>query len=78
MLDSGSNSLYLAIKLLDLPAGSEIILPTFTWIACATAVVLNNCKPVFADVDIETQNITLDHITTIIALVLSVILSLIA
>lgn len=66
MLDSGSNSLYLAVKLLDLPAGSEVILPTFTWISCATAVVLNNCKPVFADIDLETQNITADNIAPII------------
>jgi len=66
MLDSGSNSLYLAIKLLDLPAGSEIILPTFTWISCATAIVLNNCKPVFADIDLETQNITAETIASMI------------
>lgn len=62
MLDSGSNSIYLAVKLLDLPPGSEIILPTFTWISCATAIVLNNCRPVFADIDIETQNITAETI----------------
>ena len=62
MLDSGSNSLYLAVKLLDLPPGSEIILPAFTWISCATAVVLNNCKPVFADIDLDTQNISSETI----------------
>ncbi|MFA5014475.1 MAG: DegT/DnrJ/EryC1/StrS family aminotransferase [Actinomycetota bacterium] len=66
MLDSGSNSIYLAIKLLDLPAGSEIILPTLTWISCATAVVLNGCKPVFADIDLETQNITAETIAPMI------------
>lgn len=66
MLDSGSNSLYLAMKLLGLPPGSEIILPTFTWISCATAVILNNCKPVFADIDLETQNITADTIAPVI------------
>ncbi len=58
MLDSGSNSLYLAVKLLNFPPGSEIILPAFTWISCATAIILNNCKPVFADIDFDTQNIT--------------------
>lgn len=66
MLDSGSNSIYLAIKLLDLPAGSEIILPTLTWISCATAVILNGCKPVFADIDLETQNITAENIVPMI------------
>ncbi len=58
MLNSGSNSLLLAIKLLNLPSGSEIIIPSFTWIACGHSAVLNDCKPVFCDVDINTHNIT--------------------
>jgi len=62
LLDSGSNALYLAIKLLNLPKGSEIILPSFTWISCATAIILNGCIPVFCDVDLETQNITAEYI----------------
>jgi len=62
MLDSGSNALYLALKLLSLPKNSEVILPTFTWISCATAIVLNNLKPIFCDVDIDTQNVTYKEI----------------
>jgi len=58
MLDSGSNSIYLALKLLNLPEGSEVILPAFTWISCATAVILNNLKPVFCDVELNTQNVS--------------------
>lgn len=58
LLDSGSNSLYMAIKLLDLPAGSEVIVPSFTWIACAHAVVLAGCVPAFCDVDLDTYNMT--------------------
>jgi dTDP-4-amino-4,6-dideoxygalactose transaminase len=57
MLNSGSNSLYLAIKLLDLPKDSEVILPSFTWISCASTIILNGCRPVFCDVDLKTQNI---------------------
>jgi dTDP-4-amino-4,6-dideoxygalactose transaminase len=62
LLDSGSNSLQMAIKLLGLPEGSEIILPSFTWIACAHAVLLNRCVPVFCDVDLNTQNVTAETI----------------
>ena len=62
MVDSGSNALYLAVHLLDLPKGSEVIVPAFTWIACAQAVLLNGCRPVFCDVDPETQNVTVDTI----------------
>jgi aminotransferase len=67
MLNSGSNALLLAVKLLGLPPNSEIILPSFTWIACGHAVVLNGCTPVFCDVDLGTQNVTREciepHIT---------------
>lgn len=58
MLSSGSDALLLAIKLLNLPLGSKIILPSFTFVACANAIILAGHIPVFADVDWETQNIT--------------------
>ena len=65
-LDSCTSSLYLALKLLDLPKGSEIILPSFTWFSCATVIMLNDCVPVFCDVEVETQNISAYHITPMI------------
>jgi aminotransferase len=61
-VDSGSNALYMAVELLALPPGSEIILPTFTWVACAQAVLLAGHRPVFCDVDLDTQNATADTI----------------
>ncbi len=61
-LDNGSNSLYMAVKLLNLPAGSEVILPSFTWVACAHAISLAGSTPVFCDVDLDTQNVTADTI----------------
>lgn len=62
LLDSGSNALHLAVKLLDLPPGSDVIVPSFTWISCAHAVVLCGHRPVFADVDLDTHNITLKDV----------------
>jgi aminotransferase len=56
MVDSGSNALYMAVSLLDLPPGSEVILPSFTWVSCAQAVLLAGHKPVFCDVDLNTMN----------------------
>jgi dTDP-4-amino-4,6-dideoxygalactose transaminase len=68
MVNSGSNALYLAVKILGLPAGSQVILPSFTWIACAQAVLLCGCEPVFCDVDLDTHNVTAEtirpHITS--------------
>ncbi|MBI5630327.1 MAG: DegT/DnrJ/EryC1/StrS family aminotransferase [Elusimicrobia bacterium] len=63
LLDSGSNSLYMAVKLLNLPPGSEVIVPSFTWIACAHAVVLAGCVPVFCDVDYDTHNLTVETVS---------------
>ncbi len=57
MVDSGSNALYMAVKLLDLPPDSEIILPSFTWVSCAQAILLAGHQPVFCDVDLATMNV---------------------
>lgn len=62
LVNSGSNSLYLAVKLLDLPKGSEVILPSFTWVSCAHSVVLSDCIPVFCDVNLDTHNVTAEII----------------
>ncbi len=62
MVDSGSNALYMAVKLLELPLGSEIIVPSFTWVSCAQAVILAGMKPVFCDVDLATMNVTAETI----------------
>ena len=62
MVDSGSNALFMAVKLLDLPANSEVILPAFTWVSCAQAVLLVGHKPVFCDVDLTTMNVRREDI----------------
>jgi len=67
LVDSGSNALFMAVHLMDLPKGSEIIIPTFTWVSCAQAIMLAGHKPIFCDVDLDSHNITADlikpHIT---------------
>lgn len=62
LVDSGSNGLYLGLKLMNLPEGSEVILPSLTWVSCAQAVLLAGCKPVFADVDPDTENVSAETI----------------
>ncbi len=58
LVDSGSNALYMAAYLLDLPKGSDVIVPSFTWVSCAQSVILAGHNPVFCDVDIRTMNVT--------------------
>ena len=61
-VDNCSNGLYMALSILDLPKGSEVVLPATTWISCANAVLLAGLKPVFADVSYETVNVTTETI----------------
>ena len=49
-------SMYFAMKALDFPAGSEVILPAFTFWVDAAMVELAGLKPVFVDVDLTTMN----------------------
>ena len=62
MVDSGSNALFMAVKLLDLPPGSEIILPSFTWVSCAQAILIAGHRPVFCDVDHRTMNVRCEDV----------------
>jgi dTDP-4-amino-4,6-dideoxygalactose transaminase len=58
MVDSGSNALYMAVSLLNLPKGSDVIVPAFTWVSCAQAVILAGHRPVFCDVELDTLNVS--------------------
>lgn len=50
-VDSGTSALELALKACGVGPGDEVIVPTFTFIATATAVCALGATPVMADVD---------------------------
>lgn len=54
---NGTLALFLALLALDLPKGSEIIIPSFTFYASAAAAVFAGLQPVFVDVDMNTFNV---------------------
>lgn len=54
---SGTTALHIALASLDIKKGDEVIIPSFTMIACAFAVCYTGAKPVFVDVDKKTWNI---------------------
>ncbi|MFA0960370.1 DegT/DnrJ/EryC1/StrS family aminotransferase [Roseivirga sp. BDSF3-8] len=62
MIDNATNGLFLACQLLGLEPGSEIICPSFTWVGCAHAIKLAGFEPVFCDVAIESQNVSVETI----------------
>jgi len=51
---NGTVALELAMAALALPVGSEVILPSFTIISCAAAVLRTGCRPVLVDCEPET------------------------
>jgi perosamine synthetase len=51
---NGTVALELAMAALALPAGSEIIIPSFTIISCAAAVLRTGCRPVLVDCEPDT------------------------
>lgn len=61
-VSNGTAALELAVKSLSLPEGSEVILPSFTIVSCAQAIVYGGLTPVFVDVNPENFCINLDQV----------------
>jgi len=61
-VSNGTAALQLAVACLQLEPGDEVILPTFTIISCATAVIYNGGVPVLVDSDPRTWCMDLTQI----------------
>ncbi|MEQ4203911.1 DegT/DnrJ/EryC1/StrS family aminotransferase [Actinopolymorpha sp. B17G11] len=56
-VSNGTVSLEIALRALGVGSGDEVIVPPYTFVATATAVLGVNALPVFADLDPETYNL---------------------
>lgn len=65
-LANGTVALELALCALEIGSGDEVIVPSRTFIASASCAVMRGAKPVLADVDRESQNLTADTIRPLI------------
>jgi len=59
-LNSCASALFATIKVLNITG--EIILPSFTFVASANAIITAGAKPIFADIDYQTGNIDPEEI----------------
>jgi hypothetical protein len=64
---NGSVALELALRVLEIGAGDEVITTSRTFIATASSVVAVGARPVFADVDRESQNLTAASIRVVLS-----------
>ena len=66
MVNSGSSANYLAMEILQLPEGAEVITPALTFATTVAPIVRNKLIPSFVDVEEGTYNIDVDKIEQVI------------
>ena len=59
---TGTDALLLALKSLDIKRSDEVIVPAFTYISTGLAVILNNNKLIYADINNNTGLISIKDI----------------
>ncbi len=59
---NGTDALQIALMALNLAPGSEVICPSFTFVATAEVISLLGLKPVFVDVNPDTFNLDLESV----------------
>lgn len=65
-LGNGTLALDVALKALDICVGDEVIVTSRTFIASVSSIVNAGAIPIFSDVDLDSQNITLESINSVI------------
>lgn len=63
---NGTVALEIAIAALELPRGAEVVTSPRSYVASASTIVMNGLRPVFADVDPESGNLTSESIAAAI------------
>ena len=63
---NGTAALELAIQGLGISNGDQVIVPSRTFIATASAVANCGARPIFADVERDSQNLSIDSVSSLI------------
>lgn len=62
LVSSGTSSLHLALRILGIQAGDEVICQSLTFIASANPILYLNANPIFVDSEPDTWNISPDYL----------------
>ncbi|WP_039970711.1 DegT/DnrJ/EryC1/StrS family aminotransferase [Vibrio halioticoli] len=65
-LGNGTLALDIALKALDIGSGDDVITTSRTFLATASSIVTSGANPIFADVDLNSQNITAESIEAVL------------
>jgi perosamine synthetase len=65
-VNTGTSALHLALHVLGIGRGDEVILPSMTFVSDPMAVMLSGARPVFCDIEWETLNIDPDRVAELI------------
>ena len=64
-VSSGTTALHLAMLALGIGPGDEVVVPSLSFIATASCVRYVGAEPVFADVSLETGNLTVESVDAV-------------
>ncbi|UFH48246.1 DegT/DnrJ/EryC1/StrS family aminotransferase [Pseudomonas sp. KNUC1026] len=64
---NGTVALDLALKALQVGPGDEVVVTSRTFLASVSSIINAGATPVFADVDFDTQNITIETVTAVVS-----------
>ena len=67
MVNSGSSALMVAMRLANLPLGSEVITPALTFSSDVAAIYHVGCTPVFLDVGLSDYQVRVDQIPDVVS-----------
>lgn len=59
---SCTTALHIAVAILGLKPGDEVIVPAFTWVSTANVVEYMGAKPVFCDINLQTFNLDVSQL----------------
>jgi len=64
---NGTDAIYLALKALDLPKGSEVITVGNSWISSSETITQSGNRVVFCDINTDDLSINVDHLSKVIS-----------